>query len=156
MSRHGTWYLLALGLLVPPHPITQHASTYDPASLAPIMRAVCHTLCCFLVRKPIVIGARGLMRKVLEAVPLRAGLCVDGDFVVVCDERREGAKVNVRLGKGLAAEAGELYVVEFPVELDALARAYFLRCGFDDRGREKVDGWSWEWWLGLIRNVKQE
>jgi hypothetical protein len=40
----------------------------------------------------------------------------------------------------LAAEAGELHVVQRPVKLHVLTRADFFRGGLDDSGSEEVNG----------------
>lgn len=63
---------------------------------------------------------------------MRAGLCIDVEFVVVGHKGREGAEVDVFLLQLLAVEAGELGVVKFPVELDAFAGLDFFGGGFDD------------------------
>lgn len=103
------------------------------------MRAVGDAVGRLLVCESVVVGACGLVGKVLEAVPLRAGLCVDVNFVVICNEWREGVEVNVFLLQLPAVETGELRVVEFPVELDAFTGLDFFRCGFYYRGGEEVD-----------------
>lgn len=83
------------------------------------------------------------MCKVLQRIPLRACLCVDVEFIIVCAEGGEGGEVDLFLGKGLAVEARELDVVEFPVELDGLARTDFFAGGAgDDGGGEEVDSFG--------------
>jgi len=68
-----------------------------------------------------------LVGEMLQAVPLRAGLRVDGDFVVHGTKFGEVAEINFLLMQLLAVEARELNIVQRPVELDALAGADLAR-----------------------------
>ena len=88
----------------------------------------------------IVILLAGLMSEVLQAVPLRAGLRVYVHFIVHRCPVCEVGEVDFLLVKLLAAETGELHVVQRPVELHVLTRADFSRSGLNDSGSEEVDG----------------
>lgn len=87
------------------------------------------------MRETVIIRLRRLVREMLQAIPLRASLRVYADFVVVGAEGGEIGEVDAGLGKGFAAEAGELHVVEGPIELDVCA-------GGDFAGGSKDGGWD--------------
>lgn len=93
----------------------------------------------FLMRQTIVVPRRRLMRKVLQAIPLRPRLCVDVDLVIHGLEAQRRIQVNLLLCELFAAEARELDVVEGPVELEVFAGLDLVACGLDDGGREDVD-----------------
>ena len=88
----------------------------------------------------IVILLARLVGEVLQAVPLRAGLRVDVHFVIHGCPICEVGEVDFLLVELLAAEAGELHVVQRPVKLHVLARADFFGGGLDDSGSEEVNG----------------
>ena len=72
-----------------------------------------------------------------QAIPLASTLRVDVQLVVECTEIR--CHINYLLLELLPPEAGELDIVERPVELDVLAGRDLATCGFDDILREEVD-----------------
>lgn len=103
------------------------------------MRAISIVLCRFRMSKTVVVHAAGLVCKVFQTVPLRARLSIDVDFVVHCLPVREVREVDLLLVELLAAEARELNVVQWPVELDMFASADFLRGSLDYSGSEEID-----------------
>jgi hypothetical protein len=124
-----------------PNPIAQHASAHNSASFTPVVCSISVRMRCFFVSQAIVILLTGLVGKVLQAVPLRAGLRVDVHFIVHGCPVCEVGKVDFLLVELLAAEAGELHVVQRPVELHVLARADLFGGGLDNSGGEEVDGY---------------
>ena len=78
-----------------------------------------------LMGKPIIIHPRLLMRKMLQAIPLRPGLRININFIV---QRREPQprQIHNLLLESLPAESRELHVLQSPIELDVLARADFV------------------------------
>jgi hypothetical protein len=73
--------------------------------------AVSVVLCRFGVSEAVVVRAAGLMREMLQTVPLRARLSIDVDLVIHCLPVREVREVDLLLVKLLAAEARELNIV---------------------------------------------
>ena len=84
-----------------------------------------------LVRKPIIIHPRLLMRKMLQAIPLRPALRVDIHLIVQRREPESG-KIHNLLLKRLPAKPRELDILQPPIELNVLARADFVRGAPDD------------------------
>jgi hypothetical protein len=78
------------------------------------MDAILRRLRSLLMRETIVVHPRLLVCKVLQAVPLRARLCVDVNLVI---QRRETKRRQVHyfLFERLSTEARELYVLQAPV-----------------------------------------
>jgi hypothetical protein len=74
----------------------------------------------------------------VRLLPLRARLGVHMDLVV---QRREamGREIHDLVFECLAADAGEVDIVEGPVELDAAASLHFLVCCEYDCGGEEVE-----------------
>lgn len=130
---------LSLLLLKPAQPINQDTAPDDTTPLAPVVDAVRITLERILMRQSVVVLARGLVRTVLQRVPLRAGLGVDVDLVVHAD-KADCLEINLLLVEVFAAEAGELDIVEGPVELDMLTRLDLAAGSFDELGSEQVQG----------------
>ena len=130
---------LAILLLVPSDPVTKNTPSNDATPLAPIMGSVSITMRGFLVRQPIVVGTRRLMSEVLQAVPLRAGLCVYVHFVVHGFPVCEVGKVDFLLVKLFATEARKLHVVKRPVELNVFTGADFFGRGLDDGRSKQID-----------------
>lgn len=106
----------AMLMLIPAHPITQNAASNNTASLTPIVDPICLTLRSLVMRQTVIIAPAFLMREVFQTIPLRAGLGVDVDLVVEGGEA-EGCEIDDFLVEFFASEAGELHVVEGPVEL---------------------------------------
>lgn len=77
-----------------------------------------------------------------QTVPLRARLCIDIDFIIHSLPLCEVLKVDFLLVELLAAEAGKLHIVKWPVKLDVFARADLLGSGLDDGGGEEVDSYQ--------------
>lgn len=123
-----------------PNPIAQHTPAHNSASFTPVVCSIPIRVCCFFVSQAIVILLARLVGEVLQAVPLRAGLRVDVHFIVHGCPVCEVGEVDFLLVELLAAEAGELHVVQRPVKLHVLARADFFGGGLDDSGSEEVDG----------------
>ena len=69
------------------------------------------------------------MGKVLQAVPLRTGLCVDVDLIVHGTKFRKFLEIDLLLMELLAAETWELNIMQRPIQLDAFARADLPRSG---------------------------
>ena len=107
---------------IPAQPIDQDASSDYPTSLAPIVDTVLVRRRGLLVGEPVVVHPRLLVRKVLQAIPLRARLRVDIHLIVQrCEPQPR--QIHHLLLERLPAEARELHVLQSPVELDVLAGA---------------------------------
>lgn len=133
-----------------PHPVAQHAAPHNPASLAPIVRTIPVRVHGFFVRKTVVVSTAGLVGEMLETVPLRAGLRVDVDFIVHCLPVCKVREVDFLLVELFAAEAGELHVVQGPVELDVFPCADLFGGSLDHSRGEQVDCW---WGLVVLDSV---
>ena len=139
MPRHSRRCLLLFDFSVPRQPIAQYSSPNNTTPLTPVVRSIRVRVRSFFVREAVVVRAAGLVGKVLETVPLRARLRIDVHLIVHSLPLCEVGEVDLLLVELLAVEAGELYIVERPVELDVLAGTDFLGGGLDDGGGEEVD-----------------
>jgi hypothetical protein len=126
-------------MLLPAQPIDQDAPSDDTASLAPVVDAVLGRSRSLFVREPVIVHPRLLMRKMLQAIPLRPALRVDIHLIIQRREPESG-KIHNLLLKRLPAKPGELHILQPPIELDVLARADFVRGAPDDVGGQEVEG----------------
>jgi hypothetical protein len=140
MPAHRTWRFPIL-LFIPPQPVAKHASSNYSTPLAPVMRSVGNRLRRLFMRKPVPVCLSSLMRKVLQAVPLRTSLGVDMQLIVVRAYFGKLFEVDLFLFERFAGKARELYVMQFPVELDVLASCDLFGSGAHYRRREEIDCW---------------
>jgi hypothetical protein len=105
----------SLLLLIPSQPVTQHTASHNPALLAPVVRAVRISSARLFVCESVVVLLTRLVRKVLQAIPLRSGLRVNVHLVIHSAEVGEVTEVDLLLVELFAIETGELHVVKFPV-----------------------------------------
>ncbi len=72
-----------------------------------------------------VVHLRGLVRKVIESIPLRRGLGVEMHLVIRRVDAESFLEVDDLVVEGLALVGGDIDAVKAPVDLDALAGADF-------------------------------
>lgn len=130
-ATHGSEFAL------PTQPVNQDSSSDNTTSLTPIVDAVLNRLRSLFVREAIVVHPRLLVRKVLQAIPLRARLRVDVHLVVQSREAKPG-QIHDLLLESLPTETGELHVLQPPVKLDVLAGADLVGGAADHVGCQQV------------------
>lgn len=117
---------LSILMFVPPQPIDKYTSADNSATLAPVVDSVCIALQSLLMSQTVVVFLGRLVSKVLEGIPLTARLRIDVELIVHAGESKRLFEVDLGLFEVLATEAGELHIVEGPVELDVFTILDFL------------------------------
>lgn len=137
MGRNRTRRFSIL-MLIPRQPIHQHTPSHNSAPLTPIVNTIGNSSLSLLMRQTIVVLPSGLVRKVLQRIPLATRLRVDIDFIVHAKKVEPGLQIDRRLVELLAAEAWVFHIVQRPIQLHAFAGLDLAGGRFHNGGFEEV------------------